>query len=219
MIELSPEQTLALAYCRRSLREPYFLLLQFDRNLGRSMPKGGPAIAGQVRLAWWREQLRSPAMTAAANPLLEGLDGLIRDRSIARGDLDGLVDAWEILLAHSDLSVENLLDFAMARGGGIFRAASAIAAVAADENTDRAGMLWALADFARHCADRELADRALVVAQEYRGAARLLPRALRPFAILAHFAERDAARGFDRLTPAGSPRRIAQAWKFVLGIS
>lgn len=219
MIELSPEQSLALAFCGARLREPYSLLLQFDRNLGRSMPQDGPAIVGQIRLAWWREHVGSPAIIAPANPLLERIDDMIRDQSIAREGLAALVDAWEILLENSDLSGKGLLEFAMARGGGLFRLASSIAGVVADENTDRAGMLWALADFARHCTDRQLADQALVLAQEYRGTARLLPRALRPFAILAHFAEKDAACGFDRLPPTGSPRRIAQAWKFVLGMS
>lgn len=218
MIELLPEQTLALAYGRRHLREPYSLLLQLDRSLARSMPREGPPIAGQVRLAWWREQIESPMKAAAANPLLERIGGLIADRSIARKDVAGLVDAWEILLAHTDLSGGSLRDFARTRGAGVYRLAAAISGVAADDRLDRAGMLWALADFARHCTDRKLADRALALALEHRGAPRMLPSALRPFALLSHFAESDAVRGFDRLIPAGSPRRIAQAWQFILGL-
>lgn len=219
MIELAPEQILALAFCTRALREPYSLLLRLDRSLGRSMPHVSPPIVGQIRLAWWREQIRSPATANAPDAVLEALDSLVRTRPVSRSDIAGLVDAWEILLVDSDLTDDNLLDFSKGRGGGIFRLASAIAGVPADAAMDRAGMLWALADFSRRCTDRALADRALALARELSGSARALPHALRPFAILAYFAERDAARGLDRPIPAGSPCRIAQAWKFVLGMS
>lgn len=219
MIELTPEQSLALAYGRRRLRDPFSLLLAFDRNLGRAMPHDGPDIVGQIRLAWWREQVGSPARAAAASPLIEGLQSLIETHSIARGDLVALVDGWEILLGNSDLSREGLCAFAMARGGGIFRLAAHISGVSPNDEMVRAGMLWALSDFARHCSDRQLADRTFILARDYLGTAPLLPRALRPFALLAHFAERDAICGLDRLPPAGSPRRIVQAWKFMLGFS
>jgi len=219
MIELAPEQILALAFGTRALREPYSRLLRLDRSLGRSMPHASPPIVGQIRLAWWREQIQSPSTANAPDPVLLGLEELIRDRPVSRSDIAGLVDAWEILLVDSDLTDDNLHDFSKGRGGGVFRLASAIAGVPADAATERAGMLWALADFSRHCTDCALADRALVLARELSGSARELPRALRPFAILAHFAESDAERGLDQRIAAGSPRRIAQAWKFVLGIS
>ena len=77
MIELAPEQILALAFCRRRLREPYGLLLRFDRSLGRAMPHLGPPIVGQARLAWWREQIRSSPGSGAPDPVLDGLGGMI----------------------------------------------------------------------------------------------------------------------------------------------
>ena len=61
-------------------------------------------------------------------------------------------------------------------------------------------------------------EHVLGLARAFCGSARRLPGSLRPFALLAYFAERDAIRGFDRLIPLGSPRRIAQAWKFSLGM-
>lgn len=219
MIELPPEQRLALAFCAQGLRERYALLLRFDRGLGRAMPHRGPPVVGQIRLAWWREQILSLSGSGAPDPVLDGLDGLIRAHPEARNGLARLVDGWEALLADPGPSDNRLLDFAKARGGGLFRVACIISGAAAGEAADRAGTIWALADFARHCRDRDLAVRALALALTFGGAPGKLPRKLRPFAILAHFAERDAAHGLERLTPAGSPRRIVQAWKFVLGIS
>lgn len=219
MIELAPEQILALAFCRHDLREPYGLLLRFDRGLARAMPHLGSPIVGQVRLAWWREQILSLSGSGAPDPVLDGLGEMIGTHPAARAGLAALADGWEALLADPDLSGDRLLEFAKARGGSLFRVACIISGGEAGEPADRAGTIWALVDFARHCSDRELAARALAIAGEFRGAPRELPRALRPFAILAHFAERDAAGGLERMPRPGSPRRIAQAWKFTLGLA
>ena len=101
MIELAPEQILALAFCRRRLREPYGLLLRFDRSLGRAMPHLGPPIVGQARLAWWREQIRSSPGSGAPDPVLDGLGGMIGTHPAARAGLAALVDGWEALVADS----------------------------------------------------------------------------------------------------------------------
>ena len=219
MIELAPEQILALAFCRRRLREPYGLLLRFDRSLGRAMPHLGPPIVGQVRLAWWREQIRSSPGSGAPDPVLDGLGGMIGTHPAARAGLAALVDGWEALVADPELSGDRLLEFAKARGGSLFRVACIISGGEAGEPADRAGTLWALVDFARHCSDRDLAAHALALAGAFGGAPRELPRALRPFAILAHFADRDVAGGLERMPRPGSPRRIAQAWKFSFGLA
>lgn len=219
MIELAPEQVLALAYCRQDLREPFGLLFRFDRSLGRGMPSLGPPIVGQVRLAWWREQILSLSGAGAPDPILNGLDALVGTHPGTRAALGTLVHGWDSLLADDEPSGDRLLEFAKARGGSLFRIACIISGAEAENAAERAGALWALADFARHCSDRELAAHALSLARAFGGAPRELPRALRPFAILAHFAERDAVRGIDRLNPSGSLRRIAQAWKFVLRMS
>lgn len=219
MIELAPEQILALAFCRQDLREPYGLLLRFDRSLARAMPHLGPPIVGQVRLAWWRDQIRSLPESGSPDPVLNGLNDLVGAHPDARSVLEALVGAWEALLADSELSGDRMLEFAKARGGCLFHVACIVSGTRAESAAEHAGTLWALADFARHCSDRDLAVHALSLAGAYAGAPRELPRALRPFAILAHFAERDAAGGIERLIASGSPRRIAQAWKFVLRIA
>ena len=56
------------------------------------------------------------------------------------------------------------------------------------------------------------------LAKGFVGVAHVLPREIRPYAILTRFAERDAILGLDRMTPSGSPRRIVQAWGLALGL-
>ena len=219
MTELPPEQILALAYAQRAQREPFASLLLFDRILGKSVASASASLLGQIRLAWWREQVAAlPSEHPGPDPVLGALDGLIRNHEVKKGCFVDLVNGWETLLDDSPLSDDRLVAHAGGRGGALFRLASAVSGTAAGEEIERAGTLWALVDFARHCSDRALAGRALALATQYEGAARLLPRGLRPFAILTRFAERDTARGLDRLTPTGSPRRILQAWAFVSGL-
>ena len=177
-------------------------------------------ILGQIRLGWWREQIeRLPSLTAGPDPLLAALDDMIRHHHVQTDDLIGLVNAWETMLEGPAPSGSDLIEFAQARGGSVFRLASAISGTAINDAIDQAGTLWALVDFARHCAETNQGQRALALAAGFVGVAWALPGGMRPFAILVRFAERDVLRGFNRLTPPGSPRRIVQAWKFVLGLS
>lgn len=217
MIALSTEQELALAFCGRRFREPLSLLLQFDRSLGRAIQQQSAPIAGQIRLAWWRDEVAALEMAPRSNPVLAAFASFIGDQALGKEALAQIVDAWEILLGDGDLSDEGLMDYARARGGSMFRLAADVSQAGARMGLEEAGTLWALVDFARHCADPVLAKRAFELGPAFLGSARQLPGHLRSFAILAYFAERDVIRGFDKMVPAGSPRRIVQAWKFSLG--
>lgn len=220
MFELSAEQRLALVFGPRSLQASFATLLQFDAFLGKTIWSAREPILTQIRLGWWREKLlQLPSPAPGPDPLLAALDALVRTHRVDAADLCALVNAWETMLDESPLADDRLFVAAQARGGAVFRLASAIASRAGDEATINAGTLWALADFARHSADPGLAGRALGLATQFVGVARKLPREMRACAILARFAERDAVRGIDRLLPAGSPRRIPQAWGLALGLS
>lgn len=219
MIAPSDEQRLALAFCGASLRAPFSLLLGLDRTLGRAAQQQGGPLAGQIRLAWWREQVAALQTGSGEEPLLSALAQAHHDRRLAADRLCRIVDGWEILLGNADLPDEILLAYAAGRGGGVFRLAADMAQIDADAGAlDAAGSLWALADFARHCSDPALAARTLALASAFLGSARQISRTLRPFGILAHFAHCDVVRGHGRMIPAGSPHRIVQAWKFSLGL-
>jgi 15-cis-phytoene synthase len=140
---------------------------------------------------------------------------LIARHDVNRDDLVDVVNGWETLLSDFPMSKEALADYARLRGGGLFRAAAALAGVSRDDSITGAGALWALADLARHVSDRETALRAESLARIKGEAARHLPRALRTFGILTRYAERDLAQLPEERPSNGSPRRMVQALGYV----
>ncbi len=219
MIELGPEQRLALVFGPHDLREPQSSLLMFDAFLAKTVRLAREPLLGQIRLSWWREQIGLlPMPKPGPDPMLSALEDLVRDHHVATADLHALVNAWETLLDEMPLIDSTLIAKARARGGAVFRLASAIAGTAFDDMTDQAATLWALVDFARNCPDKGLAHTSAGLAKGFVGVAHVLPRQIRPYAILTRFAERDAILGLDRMTPSGSPRRIVQAWGLALGL-
>jgi phytoene synthase len=219
MIALSTEQNLALSFCRARLRQIYVQLLQFDRSLGRAVQQGGPPLAGQIRLAWWRDQIAAEQFGRGASPVLAELDRALPDKASAKDKLVRIVDGWELLLGEAGLSDEILLQFASDRGGSLFALAARASRSEAESAAEAAGKLWALVDLARHSSDPALSARAFGLARDYLGSPHTLPHDLLPFSILAYFAERDIVRGSDRLLPSGSPHRILQAWRFSLRLA
>lgn len=218
MIELRPEQTLALVYGAARLRPSFAALLKFDEVLRKSVTLAREPILGQLRLGWWREQIEALADgPTGPDPLLGALGQLMRNHDVKQCDLVDLVNAWETMLDVEADTDDALIERARARGGAVFRLASAISGSTGDAHAERAGTLWALVDFARHGTDRDVARRGLVLASEYSDAPRAIGRPMRPFAILAHFARCDSRCDPDRLPRPGSPRRIFQAWQFLLG--
>ena len=219
MIELAPEQVLALAFGPNGLRAPQSSLLRFDAFLAKTVRLAREPLLGQIRLGWWREQIGLlPSPRPGPDPLLAALGDLVRHHHIATDDLCALVNAWETMLGETSPNNSALIAMASTRGGAVFRLASAISGSVVDEVTIQAGTVWALVDYARHCTDPGLAHRALELASGFGRVSRMLSRHIRPYAILTRFAERDAMRGLDRMTPIGSPRRIVQAWALVLGL-
>ena len=220
MIELAPEQRLALVFGPNGLRAPQSSLLMFDAFLAKTVRLAREPLLGQIRLGWWREQIGLlPLPKSGPDPLLGDLEDLVRFHQVATADLLALVNAWETMLDETSHTDSDIIAIARARGGAIYRLASAIAGTAYADVTDRAGTLWALVDYARHCADPGLAHHALDLATGFVGVASALPYQIRPYAILARFAERDAISGLDHMTPPASPRRILQAWALALGLS
>ena len=219
MIAHSNEERLALAFGRRSNRASFSLLLELDKSLGRALQHASAPLAAQVRLAWWRDQIAADRISQGASPVLAGLAHIFADHEDARAACARMIDGWDVLLAEDILSDDAILRFARDRGGSLFLLASIAAQEKGRGCIEDAGALWALADFARHCSEPAIAARALALGRPLLGSARSLPRALRPFAILAYFAERDVLRGPDKLLPLGSPWRIAQAWAVLLGLA
>lgn len=204
---------------RNDLRAPQSTLLQFNAFLAKTVRLAREPLFGQMRLGWWREQIELlPLPKSGPDPLSGALDNLVRFHRVTTTDLNALVNAWETLLDEKAANDDRIIAMARARGGAVFKLASAITGTSYTDVTDRAGTLWALVDFARNNSDPGLAGHVLDLAVGFVGVARTLPRQMRPFAILTRFAERDAIGGLDGMTLSGSPLRILQAWKVALGL-
>lgn len=190
-IYLPPPQRIAVAYTPPAAREPLAALLALDAHLGRLVAGSSEPMLGQIRLAWWREELaKPPEARARGNPELEMLGARWAGEEDA---LIGLVDGWERLLGAAPLPAEAIAAFAAGRGGGIAAFAKLVGSRQRSEDAAAAGRRWALANLAERVSDaREREDcRSLFAAS---GRPPRLPRMLRGLTVLEGLATRAIAR-------------------------
>lgn len=206
------DEQLALTYAPTNLRPNFAVLFEFDAALGQAFKATRTIDLTQIRLVWWRDQLDRDNSN---DPLATAIRSLADRYDVSADTLKMIIEGWAVLLDDLPYSEAQLENYARLRGGGLFAVAARIADGHADE---RAGMGWAMADFARHCSHPETADRAMALARTYLrdNVAATLPKPLRPFAILTRFAQADSLRPLDQQRPAGSPYRIIQAIGFTL---
>ncbi|KQM27115.1 MULTISPECIES: squalene/phytoene synthase family protein [unclassified Sphingomonas] len=156
-----PERGLALAYAPDDGRRAALsALLALDAALGDVVRSTTQPALGQIRLAWWREQLvKLDDAAPPAMPVLEALSRDVLPRGVSGRALSGIVDGWDVLIEEEALDDAALERFAVERGGRLFALAAAMlggdAAVA-----ERLGQGWALFDLARHQSDAAVAARA-----------------------------------------------------------
>jgi phytoene synthase len=167
-------------------------LLALDTRLAGIVRNSHEASLAQLRLAWWREQLRGDAQ---AWPRGEPLLAALKSWTGRHAALVALVDGWEYLTGPVPLPATDIAAFAQGRG-------EAFAGLAAVLGADRAPVLalgrrWALADLAARVAhpDERAAAQALLAA-EHR--APRVARSLRPLTVLHGL----AVRGRDRQSPS-----------------
>ncbi len=209
------DRYLATLYAAPAARAGLFALHALDLELAEVARTTTEPMLGQIRLAWWREQLQAlDAGARPAQPVLAALAEHLLPAGIAGASLEPLEDAWLALLD------DDVAAHAQARGR-LFETAAALLCPGADatlvERAARIGGGWAIVDVARQggAVGDELLDRAgawLAPAP--------LPPAARSLAGLAALARRDLAslqRG--RLPgPRGTPGRQARlAWSILTG--
>lgn len=188
--ELPVLQRLALAYAPASVREPTLALFALDTRLGAILRGAREPMLAQLRLAWWREQLRSdPATWPSGDPLLAALQSWAGGREALAG-LVGLVDGWEALTGAAPLPAAALDSLADARGDAFAALAVLVGAGRDREAARRLGRGWALADLASrlsHPDERQAAAR-LAAAEPPGGT--WVSRRMRPLAVLSGLARR-----------------------------
>lgn len=192
-------QRLALAYAPGNARNQTLALFAFDARLGHALRQANEPIMAQLRLAWWRDQLKlEPAARERSEQLICALDVLDAQRDA----LAALVDGWELLLTES-FNTEAAGAFATARAQAMLGLARIIEAPDPAEDVLFAGQQWALADLATSLGNSD--ERAAVIGIAPQERSPRLSRHLRPLAVLAKLARRGlAAGGVPLLGSAGS---------------
>ena len=178
------------------MRAPLEVVLRLDRRIGRLVSEVSEPALGQIRLAWWREEIlreRPEGSVAPPDPLLvEILEHWPGDRL----PLVELINGWEQLLTERPWANEVGEGFARGR-------AACFAALAARADKDAAvrdaaahGLAWGWADFAH--AGGSVSNPIASLPR--------LPRSLRALAIVGGLSQRALARGGaplfgDRMSP------------------
>jgi 15-cis-phytoene synthase len=191
-ITFLPPQRLALAYAKQDLRRGFGLLLALDDRLELIFRKAGEPLIAQMRLAWWNDVISKPLHERpVGEPLLAILATVEEDNptlNIATAMLK-LVEAWDLLLAHSLWSPEALHEYAAARSSAIFGWYTVSVGSSENDNAllHQMGIDWALYDLLGRCRNEDefhIIKAAQVVAPQYRR----VPRRLRSLSIIAHSA-------------------------------
>ncbi|WP_082449918.1 squalene/phytoene synthase family protein [Sphingomonas sp. Leaf67] len=206
-IDPDPERSLALAYAPDDGRRAALLaLLALDAALADVVRTTTQPAIGQIRLAWWREQLaKLDHAPPPAMPVLTALAETVLPRGVTGAALAKVVEGWEVLIEEETLDRKALRRFGAERGGQLF----ALAAAILGGDVDRATMLgqgWALADLLHHVDESATAETAGALARE--ALATPLRRVARPLGMLALSARLDLAR----VAPGGSKRAARLAW-------
>jgi phytoene synthase len=184
LASLPTESRLAMAYARGASRAVLVGLFALDSRLAGIVRAASEPVLGQVRLAWWRDQLAmAPQDRASGEPLI----AVLTEWGEAGSRLVALVDGWEAALAETP-SLAALVD---GRAQAFAAAAGVLGVPAAAAAAERAGRNWALADLASKLSPGDGRNTALVLAAEQDWSRPVLPGALRPLTVLHGLARRD----------------------------
>jgi phytoene synthase len=203
----APPIRLALAYATAHSRPVLDAVFSLDGRLGRVASTASEPMIGQLKLAWWRDQLGAdPAHRAKGEPLLAELVRL----GVPLGELAPLVDGWEALLVSDAVDFALVEAFAQGRASAFAAVAVAVGETVAKEAASMVGTTSALAELASRLPEGHsnpaLIERLASIPQE----PPRLPRSLRPLAVLDALARRALTR---KLPLLDSPAALALAMR------
>lgn len=180
-------------------------------RLARIVAGTSEPMLGQMRLAWWREQLgNNREARPSGDAVLDGIGVHWQGREHA---LIALVDGWEFMLAE-ELDEAGASAFAQGRAAP-FVAMAQMAGASNADTVDVAARRWALVDAAVHIPDGPERTMLLELAGANREAVRL-PRSLRGLAVLDALARRSLRHG-GRPLMEGRGASIAAARAAIFG--
>jgi phytoene synthase len=170
-----PPARLALAYSTAADRPLWSSYFALEARLAETGRRTSQPMMTQLRLAWWRDRLSTPASDwPQGEPLLAALVPWDRER----GALVALVDGWEALLVGDDAG-RALAEARIC----IMVALARLLGIDAAPGIEAAARVW--------------------LAPEGAMSASPLPRSMRPLAVLRLLAVRDAARQDGATGPFG----------------
>lgn len=204
------ERALALAYAPDDGRRAALsALLALDAALGEVVRTTTQPALGQIRLAWWREQLvKLDSQSPPAMPELVALAETVLPRGVSGSALAEIVAGWDVLIEEETLDDAALDRFAAARGGRLFALATRLLGGDADRAA-RQGQGWALADLSQRLDDAAARTRAVAMART--ALAGSLAGVAKPLGLLALSARLELAG-----LAAGGPKRAARLLWFGL---
>ena len=201
--ELPEVSRIAFASTGRN-RDPWLAALALDGRIGRMVLGASEPMLGQVRLAWWRDQLGKPIdHRPRGDPLLDLIGQCWHGREAA---LLALVDGWEALLGDRPLAQADMIRFVEGRGALAKGLAHLLSHPDHAPEAERAGKLWAFADLAIHAQAEGERSHALEQGVPHARQSLQLPRTMRPLAVIGGLAQRSLRSGGaamlgDRFSP------------------
>lgn len=185
-------------------RALWLAALALDGRIGRMVLGASEPMLGQLRLAWWRDQLdNDPVDRPRGDPLL---DQIGEHWVGAEGALRALVDGWEALLGERPLREADAAAFVEGRAAMAAGLAIRLSRKEARGEAERAGRLWACADLAAAASEESENRLARSLATDILAPPLRLPRKLRPLTVMGGLARRALRRESramlgDRLSP------------------
>lgn len=201
--ELPEVSRIAFASTGRN-RGAWLAALALDGRIGRMVLGASEPMLGQVRLAWWRDQLGKPVEDRPrGDPLLDLIGQRWQGREAA---LLALVDGWEALLGDQPLGEADMMRFVEGRGELAKGLAQLLSHPDHAPEAERAGKLWAFADLAIHAQAEGERSRALEQGVPHARQPLQLPRTIRPLGVIGGLARRSLRSGGaamlgDRFSP------------------
>ena len=179
------ERAVAFSYAPMSVRPALKLMWSLDDRLGDIVGRARGPFLGEIRLAWWRDQLAGNEV-AASEPILNA----VRASSLNGQVLAEIAEGWSLALASMPLDCQTLEKYAVKRGESLFGEAARLLGEPRFAPLSDAGIGWALTDFADRCANVETGTlaRSMAASMLIRGISAHWPKRLRPIGMLAHLA-------------------------------
>ena len=207
--ELNESTRLAIASARAEHGAQFAALLALDARLGKLVGGASEPMLGQMRLAWWRDQLAADPMSRPRGDAV--LDSLSDVYWQSGQVLVGLVDGWEQFLIGGEDAAKSISALANGRAGAFCTLGEIIGTRSAQNAVRNSAHLWSHVDVALHASDAEDRVQALKMAGSIREEKAALDRDMRPLAVLRGLAVRVLDKDLtqmmgDRFSPLAALR-------------